>query len=623
MSSELSKGSHSERRFNERGQAMVLVLLALGLFLVAAVGFAVDFANCWFHRQSAQGAADAACSAGAMDMTTLEQGGSTLNPHFTPGTSFDCAGTTPNSVTTSPTPCWYAATNGYASPGLTSGAASNDVAVSFPGSVSGITAPTNISSPFMRVDIVDRVQVYFSGLLTGSKTQDVRAFSVCGIISKGPPSPILVLNPSVSGALALEPVQTSEGTAGGQTGYASLFVEGGATQSLQVNSNSSTAVVLSGSGESSILNLCAGGTTYCGSNIGIFGPEASSSQFGFVTSCGSSRPTLAPSCSATQVTPQWITPSSTVADPWANLAIPSSSGLTTYGTSGTAVAAGVDGCPTTTTSSSSSSPSAATGCNEFSPGFYPNGIDAEPNTLAMFRPGFYYVEQGLGLDNQACMFPANHAGDDWSQGTTFFFSNANYTLNPDLSQTWSADNDTSSEACLTAFPNGMPVSVAQWGCPGIQMPSNITALYGNVFLGPCNTSNVYSESYSGTQVERGLVFFQDRTAITAYMPTFGGGRAFTIVGSMYFHNCNSSGTGTNCSSSAYVDNVAFGGIGAGMGGTDNTTGGCTATQSTSTICSTVFGTVVADQLSVQGNYSLYVILNPMTTLTTLKVSLLR
>ena len=621
MSSEGSKGSDSERRFNERGQAIVLVLLVLGLFLVAAVGFAVDFANCWFHRQSAQSAADAACSAGAMDMTTLVQGGSTLNPHFTPGTSFDCAGTSPNSSTTSPTPCWYAATNGYASPGLTSGAASNDVNVSFPTSVSGITAPTNVTNPFMRVDVVDRVKVYFSALLSGSGTQDVRAFSVCGILSKGPPSPILILNPSVSGALALEPVQTSEGTAGGQTGYASLFVEGGATQSLQVNSNNSTAVVLSGSGESSVLNLCAGGPTYCGSNIGIFGAEPSSSQFGFVTSCGSNRPTLAPSCTATQLTPQWVTPSSTVSDPWANLPIPSSSGLATYTPQGTPVAAGVDGCPSTRAGTSSSPSGPNTGCNEFSPGFYPNGIDAEPNTLAMFRPGFYYVEQGLGLDDQACMVPANHAGDDWSQGTTFFFSNANYTLNPDLSQTWSADNDTSSEACLTDFPNGLPVSVAQWGCPNIQMPSGITALYGNVFLGPCNSSNPYSEP--SPAVERGLVFYQDRTAITAYMPTFGGGRAFTIVGSMYFHNCNSSGTGTNCSSSAYVDNVAFGGIGAGMGGTDNTVGGCTGTQSTSTVCSTVFGTVVADQLSVQGNYSLYVILNPATTLTTLKVSLLR
>jgi hypothetical protein len=172
----------------------------------------------------------------------------------------------------------------------------------------------------------------------------------------------------------------------------------------------------------------------------------------------------------------------------------------------------------------------------------------------------------------------------------------------------------------------MPVSVAKWGCSGIQIPSNITALYGNVFLGPCNPSNPYNESSagtSGTTIERGLVFFQDRTAITAYMPTFGGGRAFTIVGSMYFHNCNSSGTGTNCSSSAYVDNVGFGGIGAGMGGTDSTTGGCTYTQSTTTVCSTVFGTIVADQLSVQGGYSLYVDLNPQTLLTTQKISLLR
>lgn len=634
MGRKLSQCFGSIRRFSERGQTSVFVLLVLGIFLIGAVGFAVDFANCWFHRQAAQGAADAACSAGAMDLTTLEQGGSTINPHFTPGTALDCNAHTPNKSTTSPVPCWYAATNGYYaslawnSSGSTAG---TEVYVSFPTTVSGVTAPNGMSNPFMRVDIVDRVPVYFSALLTGNKTQDVRAAATCGIVAKTPPPPILLLNPTGSGSLSLSVVQPSEGTAGGQSGTASLYVEGGPTQSIQVNSNNSTAINLS-SGETTYLNLCAGGPTYCGSAVGVFGAEAESSQFGFVTNCAASRPTPSPACTATQTTPSWITPASSVSDPWANIPIPSVPATTWSSPAGTPVAVGVDGCPGTagsgTAASScasgslgSTSVSAGCGCNEFSPGFYPNGIDAEPNTFAMFRPGLYYVEQGLGLDDQACMFPANRSGDDWSQGTTFFFSNANYTLNPDLSQTWSADNDGSSEACLNAFPTGMPASVATWGCPGMSYPSVFTRLYGNVFLGPCNTSNPYSEP--SPIVERGLVFFQQRTPITAYMPTFGGGRAFTIVGSMYFHDCNSGGSGSGCGSGDYVDQIAFGGIGAGMGGTDITTGGCTGWQSTASICTTVFGTIVSDQLSVQGGYSLYVILNPLSTLQTLKVAILR
>ena len=51
----------------EAGQSILLIVLALGLFLLGAVAFAVDMGNLWWHRQQAQRAADAACLAGAMD----------------------------------------------------------------------------------------------------------------------------------------------------------------------------------------------------------------------------------------------------------------------------------------------------------------------------------------------------------------------------------------------------------------------------------------------------------------------------------------------------------------------------------------------------------------------------
>ena len=52
----------------------MFLLLILGTFLLASVGFAVDLSSMWFHRQAAQSAADAACVAGAMDMLYLQQG---------------------------------------------------------------------------------------------------------------------------------------------------------------------------------------------------------------------------------------------------------------------------------------------------------------------------------------------------------------------------------------------------------------------------------------------------------------------------------------------------------------------------------------------------------------------
>ena len=52
-----------KRLRSDGGQVTITVVLAMGIFLLGAMGFAVDMANLWFHRQSAQTAADAACTA--------------------------------------------------------------------------------------------------------------------------------------------------------------------------------------------------------------------------------------------------------------------------------------------------------------------------------------------------------------------------------------------------------------------------------------------------------------------------------------------------------------------------------------------------------------------------------
>ena len=164
-------------RPEERGQAIVLVMVSLGLFILVAVALAVDFSYLWFHRQAAQTAADAACTAGVMDMLAVSNKAATgaggINPNFTTGTAFDCY-----SASTA-TPCWYAAENGYSSTLThdqvsTNGTASGiNVYVSFPdksacpaGSgcpVPGITPATVITNSLMRVDVVDRAQNFFVG----------------------------------------------------------------------------------------------------------------------------------------------------------------------------------------------------------------------------------------------------------------------------------------------------------------------------------------------------------------------------------------------------------------------------------------------------------------------------
>src|SRR5487761_774773 len=116
-----------KRRAKESGQAAVFLVLAMGLFLIGSMGFVIDGSNLWFHRQAAQTAADAACTAGAMDLLVDATGGLTNQGNFTAGTAFDCSG----SFKTSPAPCQYAALNGYDS---TNSSPGNDVSVSFPGS---------------------------------------------------------------------------------------------------------------------------------------------------------------------------------------------------------------------------------------------------------------------------------------------------------------------------------------------------------------------------------------------------------------------------------------------------------------------------------------------------------
>src|SRR5438046_1264840 len=96
---------------SESGQAILFILLALGIVLLGAVAFSVDMGNLWFHRQAAQTAADAACTAGVMDLLVDAQGGATGHQGFTNGTSFRCtAGSTAS-------PCQYATLNGYDSNG--------------------------------------------------------------------------------------------------------------------------------------------------------------------------------------------------------------------------------------------------------------------------------------------------------------------------------------------------------------------------------------------------------------------------------------------------------------------------------------------------------------------------
>jgi Flp pilus assembly protein TadG len=555
---------------------MLFVLLAVGLFLLGAVGFTVDVTNCWFHRQSAQSAADAACTAGALDVYMLAQAGSSLDPHFTPGTSFDCSATTPNSSTSSsPAPCWYAATNGYTSPGLTAGAASNDVAVGFPAADSnqspGVTlAPTALASyPLVRVDVVDRVGVFFMALLSGSSTQDVRAFAVCGLEMLPSAIPIIVLDPTGSSF-------TLKGSSG-------ITVYGGGDRGIQINSSDASAGSSAGN-----VNLSQGGPSLTGSGIGVVGGPA--------TNPGASLGT----------TGQWDAYTSPIVDPFACIAAPGQAsgcdgwssgpaipgapvvpadltGNTTCNTSakiqggGCQVAYTIHGCPD------------SGGCTLYTAGSYPSGISA--SGVSIFDPGLYYVTGGLSAGANTTLRPGNGGGSTFP-GSTFYFADSN-------SISFGANSGKSSTTVGFSTSNML--------CPGATtLPANIPATInpGSVLLGPCTGSYgdpLGTSDPSGEQ--RGILFFQDRSVSAS--PALGGGGQTSFVGAEYFHQCHTSGvdTGTDCSASAYQTTL-------GMGGNS---------------CSTAysFGTLVVDQISIHGTPCINMDLNPAASFSTVKVGLFR
>ncbi len=126
------------RRHNQKGQALVFVVIAMGIFLIGSLGLAIDGGQLFIHRQMAQAAADAAVQAGIM---SIFDGTNTAGATQFPTTAFTCT------TTATSTPCVYARLNGF-------GAANTDtVSFTFPSSVPGVflwgTTGPGLSSPGM------------------------------------------------------------------------------------------------------------------------------------------------------------------------------------------------------------------------------------------------------------------------------------------------------------------------------------------------------------------------------------------------------------------------------------------------------------------------------------------
>jgi hypothetical protein len=491
-----TKSMRDRSRGNQRGQTTILLLLTTALFLLAFVSLATDYSNFWFHRQTAQGAADATCQAGAMDLLLYAEAEQTPTMNFTPvlGGTIDCK----NAPTAAP--CIIAKYNGYDGT-----LAANQVLLSFP-----VTAtwpkPPGVAIPFLQVDITEQVPRYFSRVLSSSPTVAVHARASCGLSAPPGPVPIIALHPTGSQTINMSGTQNS------------IIVDGGPQTSIQVNSNAPDAVT---PGSLTLIDLRRAGPVKNGGDLAVFGGVATP-----------------PSSFLTGPSGSWDYPIPPINDPYMSVAAPAQP--KTNGNLST-VAYKQDGCPD------------INGCSEFSPGYYNKGIcvkgngncphdgKATANGTALFQPGVYYVG-GIGLQllsntivRITCCGGA--ADGDGSGGVMFYFSGSatlyvdSNSGRPGLADVYYRDGGTY---------NGVQSRALQ--CPGgiANDPDIPATIIGNVLLGPC--SGTYGDPLGQY---RGFLYFQDRSA--AAQPQWQGGGATLAAGFMYFHQCRPDGTGLNCS----------------------------------------------------------------------------
>lgn len=584
-------------RAGEAGQVTVFFVLVLGIFLLGALSLAFDFSNMWFHRQAAQTAADAACAAGAMDILVDAEGGATGHAWGgqTVGTNYPCTTTSTDSV------CKYAALNGYNSNGAAPG---NSVSVSFPttaanGSPPGVAIPpASIAGafPFVRVDIVDSVQTFFLGLLSGSTSKDVRAFSTCGVELAQSPIPLVVLDPRAGDSKTLT-----------VSGSPALGIYGGPQQSIQVNSPNLNSAYLGGTG---CVDLSQGGPNNTGSDLGTWGGPASQTSTLCTVSGGGAG--FDPG-----TTGHWLAPNPPMSDPFAQVSAP---GQPTYvppnapSNPAFTLTPGSDpDCPVVT---------GLDGCDVWEPGYYSSALQIKGAggthvRISLFEPGIYYIATG-GLQGAAnsCIRPSSQIGDG-SGGAMFYFADSNsVNIDSNSGNKCPASDPFSTKTGVNYLANGALCTAAS------TIPNNMPpSLDGSILLGPCqaptglnvplwcfpNCGLNYGDPQGTSDPlgeQRGFLFFQSRAQNAGTNPNWQGGGNFLLAGTMYFHQCVTSGsdTGVSCSdSTAYNDNLTLAG-----------------NPGASTY---ILGQIIVDQLTLKGSASLTMDLNSQTAYNILKASI--
>lgn len=543
------------------GQSVILLLLALAIFLLGAVGLAVESSLFYTHKQLAQDAADAAAQAAITSVYT----GSNTGSNAFGASDYTC--TNGSDLTT---PCFFARQHGF---GL---AGSVDVVdVDFPTSIPGVGSLDTDTTPAAVGVTISRPVTTGLLQLIGGQLATVRARGVAAILDDISPVPILVMHPDRPGSLAIN-------------GNPTIKICGGPVRSIQVNSSDEASfAVAGGGGGSSYIDLTQAGPggisgqnpTTCPGTGGEFGNHGGPFDYdradlGAPTNIGpitAYRETIVVDDPLSVAIPVEPVPS-IVPIPNAAPAVGSMPG------------AGVGGGPCQRATNRT--------CTIHYPGTYdgglrvgngPGGNATNGGEMTLFYPGVYYITNGgfeIGSNGIAHMMPCVPGTSDpiadpltdcgmivyirptSASDVVVFDANAGQIQGTSFSQTFT-----------TIFG-----------------PVNCT---GNCLLGPPLAAPFWN-----------VLFMVDRTVSTRFAQThqFQGGGGLTLAGTLYFTNAPSPLKGELA------------------GSTDFQTLSLQGTPGSTT---QVVGQIIVDALQLGGNATINMTLNPNAAVPIRKLALIR
>ena len=168
----------------EGGQAVILVVVAMSILLIGALGLAIDGGQMYAHRQMAQAAADAAAQAGIM---SIFDGTNATSAHPF-GTGTPPIASSVCTTTDGRTPCVYARNNGFG------GTTADTVTLSFPATVSGVGL-SSTPVPALAVSVQRTLQTGLIRFVGAPATSSITAKATAALIGSVSPDCVYVLDP--------------------------------------------------------------------------------------------------------------------------------------------------------------------------------------------------------------------------------------------------------------------------------------------------------------------------------------------------------------------------------------------------------------------------------------------